>query len=30
MKVEEFIEKVEDGEPYRINFEKREVRLNGF
>ena len=30
MKVAEFIEKVEDGEPYRINFEKREVRLNGF
>ena len=30
MKVEEFIEKVENGEPYRINFEKREVRLNGF
>lgn len=30
MKVEEFIKKVEDGQPYRINFEKREVRLNGF
>jgi hypothetical protein len=30
MTVSEFIEKVEDGEPYRINFEKREVRLNGF
>lgn len=30
MQIEEFIEKVEDGEPYRINFEKREVRLNGF
>ena len=30
MKVAEFIEKVEDGEPYRISFEKREVRLNGF
>lgn len=30
MKVDEFIKKVEDGEPYRINFEKREVRLNGF
>ena len=30
MTVNEFIEKVEDGEPYRINFEKREVRLNGF
>ena len=26
----EFIEKVEDGQPFRINFEKREVRLNGF
>ena len=30
MTVKEFIEKVNDGEPYRINFEKREVRLNGF
>ena len=30
MTVLEFIKKVEDGEPYRINFEKREVRLNGF
>ena len=30
MTVAEFIEKVEDGESYRINFEKREVRLNGF
>lgn len=30
MTVSEFIEKVEDGEPYRINFEKREVRLNGY
>ena len=30
MKIEEFIKKVEDGQPYRINFEKREVRLNGF
>ena len=30
MTVTEFIEKVEDGQPYRINFEKREVRLNGF
>ena len=30
MTVSEFIEKVEDGEPYRISFEKREVRLNGF
>ena len=30
MKVTEFIEKVEDGETFRINFEKREVRLNGF
>jgi len=30
MTVSEFIEKVEDGEQYRINFEKREVRLNGF
>lgn len=26
----EFIEKVEDGEPYRISSEKREARLNGF
>lgn len=30
MTVTEFIKKVEDGEPFRINFEKREVRLNGF
>ena len=30
MTVSEFIEKAEDGEPYRINFEKKEVRLNGF
>ena len=30
MKVNDFIKKVEDGEPYRISFEKREVRLNGF
>ena len=30
MKVEEFIKKIEDGEPFRISFEKREVRLNGF
>lgn len=30
MTVAEFIEKVEDGQPFRINFEKREVRLNGF
>ncbi len=30
MTVSEFIKKVEDGEPFRINFEKREVRLNGF
>ena len=30
MTVNEFIKKVEDGEPYRINFEKKEVRLNGF
>ena len=30
MQVSEFIEKVEDGEPFRISFEKREVRLNGF
>lgn len=30
MTVTEFIEKVEDGQPYRINFEKREVKLNGF
>lgn len=29
MTVTEFIEKVEDGQPYRISFEKREVRLNG-
>lgn len=30
MTVNEFIQKINDGEPYRINFEKREVRLNGF
>lgn len=30
MKVDEFIKKVEDGQPFRINFEKKEVRLNGF
>jgi hypothetical protein len=30
MTVAEFIKKVEDGEPFRISFEKREVRLNGF
>jgi len=30
VKIEEFIKKVEDGQPYRINFEKREVRLNGY
>ena len=30
MTVTEFIEKVEDGQPYRISFEKREVILNGF
>ncbi len=30
MTVAEFIKKVEDGQPYRINFEKREVRVNGF
>ena len=30
MTVSEFIKKVEDGQPFRINFEKREVRLNGF
>lgn len=30
MTVSEFIKKVEDGEPFRISFEKREVRLNGF
>ena len=30
MTVTEFIEKVEDGQPYRINFEKREAKLNGF
>ena len=30
MTVSEFIEKVEGGEPFKISFEKREVRLNGF
>ena len=30
MTTDEFIKKVEDGEPYRISFEKKEVRLNGF
>lgn len=30
MTTNEFIKKVEDGQPFRINFEKREVRLNGF
>ncbi len=30
MKVSEIIKKIENGEPFRINFEKREVRLNGF
>jgi len=30
MTVNDFIEKVEDGQPYRISFEKKEVRLNGF
>lgn len=30
MTVTEFIDKVEDGQPFRISFEKREVRLNGF
>lgn len=30
MTVNEFIKKVEDGQPYRISFEKKEVRLNGF
>ena len=30
MTTDEFMQKVNDGEPYRINFEKREVRLNGF
>ena len=30
MTVTEFIEKVEDGQPFRISFEKKEVRLNGF
>ena len=30
MTVNEFIEKVEDGQPFRISFEKKEVRLNGF
>ena len=30
MTITEFIKKVEDGEPFRISFEKREVRLNGF
>lgn len=29
MTVSEFIKKVEDGEPYKISFEKKEVRLNG-
>ena len=29
MKTSEFIKKVEDGEPYRISFEKKEVKLNG-
>lgn len=30
MTTDEFMQKVNDGEPYRINFEKKEVRLNGF
>jgi len=30
MTVTEFIKRVEDGEPYRISFKKKEVRLNGF
>jgi len=30
MTTDEFIKRVEDGEPYRISFEKKEVRLNGF
>jgi len=30
MTTDEFIKKVEDGEPFRISFEKKEVRLNGF
>lgn len=29
MTVSEFIKKVEYGEPYKISFEKKEVRLNG-
>ena len=30
MTVNEFIEKVEDGQPYRISFEKKVAKLNGF
>ena len=30
MTVAEFIKKVEDGEPYRISFEKKVAKLNGF
>lgn len=30
MKVSEFIKSVKDGQPFRIDFDKREVRLNGF
>ena len=30
MKMNEFIEKVEDGQPYRISFEKKVAKLNGF
>lgn len=30
MTVSEFIEKVKDGEPYRIDFEKKVAKLNGF
>lgn len=30
MTTDEFIKKVEEGEPYRISFEKKEARLNGY
>ena len=30
MKVDEFIEKVEDGQPFRISFENKTAKLNGF
>lgn len=30
MKVSEFIKSVKDGQPFRIDFDKREVKLNGF